>query len=92
MISVIIPAHNEQDFIRETLEAVCLQKGADYEVAVIANCCSDRTVAIAKRFPVEVLQIEKKGSAHAKNIGAIRYRDQTFFGAEFVITIGETTE
>ncbi len=28
----------------------------------------------------------------AENIGAIRYRDQTFFGAEFVITIGETTE
>ena len=28
----------------------------------------------------------------AENIGAIRYRDQTFFGCEFVITIGETTE
>src|SRR4051812_19883456 len=48
MISVIIPAHNEEDYIGLTLDAVNRQNYPYFEVIVVANGCMDRTVAIAQ--------------------------------------------
>src|ERR1051325_2799381 len=47
MISVIIPAHNEEAYLRKTLDAVNRQMYRPYEIIVVANGCSDRTPAIA---------------------------------------------
>ncbi|MCB7130407.1 MAG: glycosyltransferase, partial [Candidatus Brocadiales bacterium] len=72
-ISVIVPALNEEQNIRECL--VSLLK-MDYpperlEVLVVDNGSTDRTAEIVKSFPVCYLHEEKRGCPTARN-AAIR--------------------
>lgn len=53
MFNVILPAHDEADFIGETLEGLLAQDASapeEMRVIVAANGCSDRTAEIAHRF------------------------------------------
>ncbi len=70
MISVIIPAHNEESVIARCLESVL--KGArpgELEVIVACNGCKDRTAAIARGFgaPVKVVEIDESSKVAAIN-------------------------
>lgn len=72
--SIIIPAHNEERYIRETLERIVLLEYPShrYEVIVVENGSSDRTYETAKLFEkgnIAVLNSLKKGVSAAKNIG-----------------------
>ncbi len=51
-LSVIIAAHNEADFIEDTLQDLLNQKypRESYEIIVVADRCSDRTVDIVKKM------------------------------------------
>jgi len=51
MVSIVIPAYNEEKVIRRTLNS--LLDGADLtelEIVVCCNGCSDRTAEIAREF------------------------------------------
>lgn len=50
MLSIIIAAHNEEDYISPCLDALRLQDSAAglLEVIVVANGCTDRTVALVR--------------------------------------------
>src|SRR5258708_1266552 len=48
MISVIIPAHNEERYLRHTLESLQHQNYGWFEVIVVANGCTDRTREVAR--------------------------------------------
>jgi cellulose synthase/poly-beta-1,6-N-acetylglucosamine synthase-like glycosyltransferase len=55
---IIVPAHNEENMISITLKSVL---DADYpqdkiHILVIADNCTDRTVDVASRFPVQILR------------------------------------
>lgn len=71
--SVIIPAHNEEDYIGRCLRAV--KSAAKYvrpdtvEIIVVANRCTDRTCAIAKRYGARVLVNDDKCIAAIGNTG-----------------------
>ena len=41
--SIIIPAHNAADHIRNALESVAEQTFEDYEVIVVCDSCTDDT-------------------------------------------------
>lgn len=51
MLSIIIPAHNEESYLDACLHAVLAQRfdAAPLEVILLANACTDRTVEIALR-------------------------------------------
>lgn len=52
-LSVIIPAHNEEDCISSTLEALIKtleSSNIDYEILVIADHCTDSTETILEKF------------------------------------------
>jgi len=68
--SVIIPARNEQDYIRATLESYARQT-QPCEVIVVANGCDpdDDTANIAEDLGAMVTE-SKPGIAIAKNHGA----------------------
>src|SRR5260221_10173870 len=52
MVSVIIPARNEQDSLGLCLESlVAAQPGIAYEIIVVDDHSTDRTRAIAESFP-----------------------------------------
>src|SRR4051794_12519910 len=70
MISVIIPAHNEEAYLRRTLNAVNRQNYGPYEVIVVANGCSDRTPAVARGHCHHLILMSEKGLSRARNLGA----------------------
>lgn len=52
----IVPAHNEAEQIGETIESLLSQTMPPGRIIVAADNCTDDTVAIAKRYPVIVME------------------------------------
>ena len=71
MPSIIIPAHNEERLIGDTLRAVLADGIADLEVIVIPNGCRDRTAEVARSFApaVTVVEVAEGGKTNALNRG-----------------------
>ncbi len=90
MISVIIPAHNEEDYIGLTMDAVNRQNYPNFEVIVIANGCSDRTAAIAINHCHRLVVLSRKGLGVARNLGARLARGELlmFLDADTVLEPG----
>ncbi len=81
-ISVIIPAHNEEDEIKKCINSVLKQSYKAYEVIVVNDASTDRTEGIVNGFKrVKLINHEKaRGPAGARNHGArIAKGDILFF-------------
>ena len=82
--SIIIPVKNERRFLREQLQALVQQSyPGQWEVIVVDNGSVDGSVAVARSFqhrlPITVVTAHgKKGSAHARNVGAKFARGEVF--------------
>lgn len=71
LASVIIPAHNEQNYIEKTLKWLKKQSYKNIEIIVVDDGSRDKTAAIAKRHTDIVLMLKKrKGVSYARNRGA----------------------
>jgi glycosyltransferase involved in cell wall biosynthesis len=70
MISVIIPAHNEERYLRETLEALRRQNYGWFEVIVVANGCTDRTREVARGLCHRLIVLSQRSLGVARNLGA----------------------
>ena len=80
MLSVIIPANNEADYIGDCLDCLLaseLPRGMAAEVIVVANACTDATVAVARShaavaasrgWRLNVLDIPEPGKLNALNV------------------------
>jgi len=64
-ISVIIPAHNEEKVIGDSLRAILAQDYSDYEVIVVDNNSADKTAEVARSFNVKVVHEPNKGTMWA---------------------------
>lgn len=73
MISVIIPAYNEQACIGETLR-LALRQGGTFEVLVVDGGSTDRTCEIVERYDQVKLCHAAKGRALQMNDGARQAR------------------
>lgn len=73
MISFIVPAHNEEQLIGETLnalQAAARGAGTPYEIIVVDDASTDRTAAIATASGARVIQVRHRQIARARNAGA----------------------
>jgi len=73
-ISVIIPAYNEENYIRKTLRSLKNQTYQNYEAIVVANGCTDHTEEIVKKRADEklrLLSLAKANVSVARNAGAL---------------------
>ena len=69
-ISIIIRAKNEEKWIPSCLSSVFRQGFKDFEVILVDNCSTDRTVEKAKTFPVkEIVPVEQFLPGKALNLG-----------------------
>jgi glycosyltransferase involved in cell wall biosynthesis len=72
MVSIVIPAHNEEQVIGRCLKALTAgSEDNELEVIVVCNGCSDDTAALARRFgaAVKVIETPVASKSHALNLG-----------------------
>ncbi len=71
MISVVIPAHNEECCIRHTLTALGLGGPDLVQVVVVANGCHDDTASRAREFSPSIVVVETSvpSKPNALNLG-----------------------
>lgn len=72
-ISVIIPAHNEENYLRQTLHSLKNQAFQDFEVVVVTNGCTDKTEEIIKKRTgsrLKHISLSSANVSRARNYGA----------------------
>lgn len=72
LISVIVPVHNGTDTLAQCLSAVNASDYQHYECLVVDDGSTDGSAEVARRFAVNVIELEGEpsGPAHARNHGA----------------------
>lgn len=73
-LSIIIPAYNVEEYIGACIDSILSQSYENYEVIVIDDGSSDRTVEIVREYSkkdtrVKLLQQKNSGPLMARNIG-----------------------
>jgi glycosyltransferase involved in cell wall biosynthesis len=69
-LSIVIPAYNEESYLKACLDSIAAQTVKPLEVIVVDNNSTDRTAEIAKSYPfVTLLREKKQGVAFARNTG-----------------------
>lgn len=69
-ISVVIPAHNEEGYLQQTLLSLRNQNYLRSETIVVANGCTDNTPEVAKGLCDRLIVLSQKGLGVARNLGA----------------------
>jgi glycosyltransferase involved in cell wall biosynthesis len=67
--SVIVPAHNAEDFIEKGLHSIKMQTFTDYELIVVCDNCTDRTAEIALNYADKTLIRDYGLDGLARNAG-----------------------
>ena len=67
-VSIIIPAHNEENTIAQVIEKVRNSK-IESEIIVVDNCSTDKTYEIAVSNGVKAIHCENKGKGYAMEAG-----------------------
>jgi glycosyltransferase involved in cell wall biosynthesis len=75
MISIVVPAFNEELFLSECLASLKNQAHQDFEIIVVANA-NDSTSAIARNFGAKVIVQPIKGIARARQSGFMAARGE----------------
>lgn len=69
-VSIVIPVYNEDDHLKACLKSIAAQTVKPFEVLVINNNSTDKSVQIARRFPfVRLLSEVKQGVLFARTTG-----------------------
>jgi len=67
-LTVLIPAHNEADFIADAVKSAFGQTVRPERVLVIADSCTDDTAEIARRHGAEVLEVRQESKPRSLNL------------------------
>jgi glycosyltransferase involved in cell wall biosynthesis len=72
-ISVIIPAHNEESYIKKTLHSLKQQTYQNFEVIVVTNGCTDQTEQVMQKRvndKIKHYNLNVANVSRARNFGA----------------------
>lgn len=67
LVSVLMTAFNRELYIAEAIESVLASTFKDFELIIVDDCSSDKTVEIAKKY--EILDTRVKVYINEKNLG-----------------------
>jgi len=67
--SVIIPAHNAEEYMRRGLDSIKSQDFTDYELIIICDACTDNTYKIAEEYADHCMFTEFGRAGSARNAG-----------------------
>ena len=58
MFSVIVPAHNSENYFRKGLESIAFQQFRDFELIVVCDRCTDATADLAGMYGAKVVSVD----------------------------------
>jgi len=93
LISIIIPAHNEEKYLSHTLQSIQQQTLQDYEVIVVANGCTDKTEEIVKKNNdkrIKLFSLKQANVSRARNHGASKAEGNILFFLDADTTLEAT--
>jgi glycosyltransferase involved in cell wall biosynthesis len=70
LVSVIIPAFNEQDYLPQLIKALHNQSYENIEIIISDNASTDKTAEVAKSMGARVIRVEEKNLSLVRNKGA----------------------
>ena len=76
LVSIIIPVHNAEEYIKETLDSVIAQSYRDLEIILVDDGSKDNSGLICDEYGaldsrIKVKHIENGGAAVARNVGIL---------------------
>lgn len=86
--TVIIPLYNKEKYISEAIESILNQTFTDFEVLIVNDCSTDKSMEIASKFVSEKVQIipheKNSGLAATRNTGIKKAKSNyvTFLDAD----------
>jgi len=90
MISFIVPAHNEQECLGRTLQAVhesAHAVGQPYEIVVVDDASTDATAEIARQNDARVVSVHHRQIAATRNAGGRAAQGERLFFVDADTTI-----
>lgn len=75
MISIVVPVHNAENFLEETIKSVMAQTYTDWELLLVDDCSKDASKTIASGYEaldkrIRLIALEENvGAAKARNVG-----------------------
>ena len=82
MISVIVPAHNEEAWVGRCVSAIHSGAGVlgePYEIIVVDDASTDATTTIARRQRAQVIRVEHRQIAATRNAGVRQAHGEILF-------------
>ena len=73
LVSIITPTYNHEKYIGECIESVLNQTYKNWEMIIVDDCSSDKTVEIIKKYAAQDSRI--KLIQHNENYGPFRLKD-----------------
>lgn len=67
--SVIIPVFNRENFIKRAVESVLNQSYKNFELIVVNDGSTDKTLDVIKNYPIKIISQENRGVSSARNRG-----------------------
>lgn len=95
MISIVIPTYNSDKLIANLLDSVFKSRVNDFEVIIVDDCSTDKTVEIVKNYPVKLVELrENSGPAKARNAGVKAAKGNIIFflDADVIVMDGTIKE
>jgi glycosyltransferase involved in cell wall biosynthesis len=68
-VSVVIPVYNEEEYLEHCLESLMNQEEKPDEIIIVDNNSTDRSMEIARQYPVRIILERQQGTSYARNAG-----------------------
>lgn len=68
-VSVVVPAYNEEKYIKRCLDGLMNQIDKPDEIIIVNNNSTDQTILIAEKYPVVIVNEKEQGMIQARNRG-----------------------
>jgi len=95
-LSVVIPAHNEEETVAETVEglvATLSREGIEHDVTVVDDSSTDGTIAVVERLAAEHPQVRCLPSPYRNGFGfAVRAGLEAFEGDAVAIVMADGSD
>tara|TARA_Y100000031_G_C8169959_1_gene361288 strand:- start:281 stop:961 length:681 start_codon:yes stop_codon:yes gene_type:complete len=69
-ISIIIPAYNEEKYIKKTIDSIIKSDFKDYEIIIVLDSCTDNTSEVIKQYKdLKFITVNARKASVARNAG-----------------------